>query len=380
MIKKRLSKRIWYGSEVDDEGKPIVPPLAETADDLEGIHHGELYLHEADDNLSLWTRTLTNQVKAIGGLGGGSSLWKLMETESGEKYLLTEFNVVSQKGYTSFANVENIDLPQIYDGLPVDNQTIYWEEVDGVKVLKAKGSGSGEGTIKDVTVNGDGNALTSVSLSGDKKSLVFGKDKTFAEKSYLDENFYTKKNVDDNFYNKTYLDSNFAKKTYVDKTFVTLATSQTITGSKNFTGGLSVNGCELVYNSYYGYWKLTGDLLVTGGISTFSSDMSYTPSTIMDGVVCDNQTITKENGVLKVIGGTGGGGVDEQAVKQIIEKYNYLTLDKLPIATTSQKGIASFDSNSFSVSSGHVSFTGAKIKVVTSTPSSYESNTLYVMI
>ena len=380
MIKKRLSKRIWYGSEVDDEGKPIVPPLAETADDLEGIHHGELYLHEADDNLSLWTRTLTNQVKAIGGLGGGSSLWKLMETESGEKYLLTEFNVVSQKGYTSFANVENIDLPQIYDGLPVDNQTIYWEEVDGVKVLKAKGSGSGEGTIKDVTVNGDGNALTSVSLSGDKKSLVFGKDKTFAEKSYLDENFYTKKNVDDNFYNKTYLDSNFAKKTYVDKTFVTLATSQTITGSKNFTGGLSVNGCELVYNSYYGYWKLTGDLLVTGGISTFSSDMSYTPSTIMDGVVCDNQTITKENGVLKVIGGTGGGGVDEQAVKQIIEKYNYLTLDKLPIATTSQKGIASFDSNSFSVASGHVSFTGAKIKVVTSTPSSYDSNTLYVMI
>ena len=196
----------------------------------------------------------------------------------------------------------------------------------------------------------------------------------------MDENFYTKKNVDDNFYNKTYLDSNFAKKTYVDKTFVTLATSQTITGSKNFTGGLSVNGCELVYNSYYGYWKLTGDLLVTGGISTFSSDMSYTPSTIMDGVVCDNQTITKENGVLKVIGGTGGGGVDEQAVKQIIEKYNYLTLDKLPIATTSQKGIASFDSNSFSVASGHVSFTGAKIKVVTSTPSSYDSNTLYVMI
>ena len=285
-------------------------------------------------------------------------------------------------GLTSFIQ-DAFKIPGLYDGLPVDNQTIYWEEVDGVKVLKAKGSGNGEGTIKDVTVNGEGNALTSVSLSGDKKSLVFGKDKTFAEKTYLDENFYTKKNVDDNFYNKTYLDSNFAKKTYVDHNFVTLATSQTITGGKNFTGGLSVNGCELVYNSYYGYWKLTGDLLVTGGISTFSSDMSFSPSTIMDGIVCDGQTIKVENinGVktLKVIGGTGG-GVDEQAVKQIIEKYNYLTLDKLPIATTSQKGIASFDSSSFSVSSGHVSFTGAKIKMVTSTPSSYESNTLYVMI
>ena len=306
-------------------------------------------------------------VLSLGGIDDGDSstgFWKLMKTESGEKYLFTEMNVVTQMGLTSFASVENLNLPSIYNGLPIDNQTIYWEEVEGVKVLKSKGSGNGEGTIKDVTVNGNGNALTSVSLSGDKKSLVFTKDKTFAEKSYLDDNF--------------------AKKTYVDQTFVTLATSQTITGGKNFTGGLSVNGCELVYNSYYGYWKLTGDLLVTGGISTFSSDMSYTPSTIMDGVVCDNQTIKVENinGVktLKVIGGTGGGGVDEQAVKQIIEKYNYLTLDKLPIATTSQKGIASFDSNSFSVASGHVSFTGAKIKVVTSTPSSYESNTLYVMI
>ena len=278
-------------------------------------------------------------------------------------YIKARFHFAVVGGLTSFLDDKTYDLPTLFNGLPIDNQTIYWEKVDGVKVLKAKGSGNGEGTIKDVTVNGSGNALTSVSLSGDKKLLVFGKDKTFAEKTYLDENF--------------------AKKTYVDQNFVTLATSQTITGSKNFTGGLSVNGCELVYNSYYGYWKLTGDLLVTGGISTFSSDMSFSPSTIMDGVVCDGQTIKVENinGVktLKVIGGTGG-GVDEQAVKQIIEKYNYLTLDKLPIATTSQKGIASFDSNSFSVASGHVSFTGAKIKVVTSTPSSYESNTLYVMI
>ena len=318
-----------------------------------------------------------------GSIGGGNflpkSTWdkvfEIKTTENGEEYLFGKLNLALQYGLTTFVDGKQIELPDIYDGLRIDNQTIYWETVEEevtdeegnvttkvTKVLKAKGSG--EGTIKDVTVNGDGNALTSVSLSGDKKFLVFTKDKTFAEKTYLDENF--------------------AKKTYVDQNFVTLETSQTITGNKNFTGGLSVNGCELVYNSYYGYWKLTGDLLVTGGIASFSSDTAFNPTSIMDGIVCDGQTIKVENinGVktLTVSGGTGGGGVDEQAVKQIIEKYNYLTLDKLPIATTSQKGIASFDSSSFSVSSGHVSFTGAKIKVVTSTPSSYESNTLYVMI
>ena len=231
-----------------------------------------------------------------GSIGGGNFLpkptwdkvFEIKTTENGEEYLFGKLNLVLQYGLTAFADVDNLDLPDIYDGLKIDNQTIYWEEVKEevtdengnvvekiTKVLKAKG-GSGEGTIKDVTVNGDGNALTSVSLSGDKKSLVFGKDKTFAEKTYVDQNF------------------------------VTLATSQTITGSKNFTGGLSVNGCELVYNSYYGYWKLTGDLLVTGGIATFSSDTAFSPTSIMDGIVCDNKTIKKNSyNQLEVIGGAG---------------------------------------------------------------------------
>jgi hypothetical protein len=360
MMKKRLSKKVWYGSEVDNEGNPVVPELAKDSDDLEGIHHGELYLHEADDKLSLWTRTLTNQVKPIGGLGGGGDLWKLMETETGEKYLFTEMNVVTQMGLTSFPSVENLELPSIYDGLVIDNQTIVWEVVDGVKTLVAKGSGSGEGTIKDVVVEGKGNAITNVELSADKTGLVFTKGLEFAEKKY----------VDDNFYNKT----------YVDNKFVTLDTYQSISGGKNFTGGLFVNGGEIKYNGRY--WQLDGDLLVTGGITAFAD--RYSSTSIMDAIVTDEQTITVENinGVktLKVIGGGSGSGVDENAVKEIIEKYNYLTLDKLPTATTSQKGIASFDPNSFNVSSGHVTFNGGKVKVVTSTPSSYESNTLYVIV
>lgn len=60
--------------------------------------------------------------------------------------------------------------------------------------------------------------------------------------------------------------------------YVTLSGSQTITGAKNFTGGLNVNGAELIYNSEEGYWKLEGNLLVTGGVSMYNSGDSDIPS------------------------------------------------------------------------------------------------------
>lgn len=256
-------------------------------------------------------------------------------------------------------NEMDLDLPSLYDGLNIDNDTIYWGYNSyGDKVLKAK-----------VVVSEEGNDGLNESQLAD----------------YLTRNAYLNTTKGDERYLKL-IGGNISGDLTVAG-YVGIGTSSPsykldVNGTLNVSSssGIRLNGGWLSYNSSYGYWKLDGDLIVTGGISFYSSDLSYNPSTIMDGVVCDNQTITKENGVLKVIGGTGSGGVDEQAVKQIIEKYNYLTLDKLPIATTSQKGIASFDSSSFSLSSGHVSFTGAKIKVVTTTPSNYESNTLYVMI
>lgn len=303
MMKKRLSKKIWYGSEVDNEGNPIVPELAKDSEDLEGIHHGELYLHEADDKLSLWTRTLTNQVKPIGGLGGGGDLWKLMETETGEKYLFTEMNVVTQMGLTSFASVEDLDLPSIYDGLVIDNQTIVWEVVDGVKTLVAKGGGSGEGTIKDVVVEGKGNAITNVELSADKTGLVFTKGLEFVEKKYLDDNFYNKK--------------------WIDEHYVTLDTSQTISGKKDFTGGLLVKGNEIVWDER-GFWYLDGDLLVTGGITSFADNPKYTPSTVMNALVLDNQTLDiNEYGQLFV---KNGGGTNVEIVESLPSEYKENTL------------------------------------------------------
>lgn len=96
---------------------------------------------------------------------------------------------------------------------------------------------------------------------------------------------------------------------YVNDTFVTLKTKQTITGKKNFTtGGLFVNGKQIHYDATNKYWKLEGDLLVTGGVSMYSDDTGFIPSTIMDAVVVDGTSIRKNptTGALEVIGGGGG--------------------------------------------------------------------------
>ena len=107
---------------------------------------------------------------------------------------------------------------------------------------------------------------------------------------------------------------------------VTLSTEQTIPGPKNFTGGIKVNGQPLIYNAELGVWELTGDLLVTGNVAWFASIKGFKPSTIMDAVQVDGETIVKnELGQLKVIGGGSGGSGGGLTVSDL---SNYLTTNK----------------------------------------------------
>lgn len=108
---------------------------------------------------------------------------------------------------------------------------------------------------------------------------------------------------------------------------VTLSTEQTIPGSKNFTGGIKVNGQPLIYNAELGVWELTGDLLVTGAVTMFGSLSGFKPSTITDAVLVDGTTIVKTKNSqgqwqLTAIGGgggTGGGNLTAAEVNLLIE-------------------------------------------------------------
>lgn len=78
------------------------------------------------------------------------SVWdeafSIRETEEGEKYLQGKLPMALENGMATYVDVENPDLPGIYDGLPIDNSSIYWKEMtqaDGKKtrILKADASG-----------------------------------------------------------------------------------------------------------------------------------------------------------------------------------------------------------------------------------------------
>lgn len=92
-------------------------------------------------------------------------VWELRTDESSnQQYIYTTYPVVTQHGITTYADVDNLDIDSIYDGLPIDNQTIYWVDVkeevgtdeegnpiyETVRVLKAN-VGNGGGSSVDLS-------------------------------------------------------------------------------------------------------------------------------------------------------------------------------------------------------------------------------------
>ena len=207
-----------------------------------------------------------------------SWLDNLFEYDSEKNCFVLHGNLATTGGIVMYADAGDINIDGIYDGLPIDQDTIYWEN----GVLKSKG---GTGCIEDIIKNGNGNSLTDVQLSTDKKTLIFYKNKDFAELKY----------VQDNFVLKDWIEKELEK-------YVTLHTEQEIDGKKNFTtGGLFVNNGQIIHNDSRGYWKLEGDLIVTGGITMYANDSSFDPYTVMDAIMVDNVTISKDKGYLEVI-------------------------------------------------------------------------------
>lgn len=116
------------------------------------------------------------------------------------------------------------------------------------------------------------------------------------------------------------------------KSYVTLSGSQTVSGEKNFTGGFKVNGSPIVYDAAKKYWKLEGDLLITGGLTMYGSDSSFTPSTIMDAIAVDGTTISKDGGVLRVIGG-GSGSISEITKQMVIDALGFTPISSSDMPT-----------------------------------------------
>lgn len=290
------------------------------------------------------------QQMMLDGFAAIKNIWQFKEDESGAKYAYSKFPVVTAYGVTMYAGAD-VQVPSIYEGLPIDGVTIQW--VDGKLVATG-----GKGTANGIVVNGDTytpneDGIITLpnypSLSGyateqwvNNTLGGYATSSSLSQLSAKVDNFLEGTDTDGIINKWKELESFLAGQTQTstlaellsvkaDKAttlagygitdaytkndisgllsdYVTKSGAQDITGIKSFINGLNI-GDILVKKHSDGVVELDGDLILTGSLTMYAQG-SHTASTILDALPIDNTTLSKEGGVLSVIGGVGGGSVD----------------------------------------------------------------------
>lgn len=345
----------------------------------------------------------------INNSGGSSNVWSVKTDSNGQSYIYTTYPVATQYGLTTYANDGNVEISGIYDGLPIDGQTLYWEEAtneDGsvTKVLKAKvgeGGDEGDSTGGSVEYPLKWSGYSSGSWNGSSEQTILiptiDEFKTKIEGLYLplSGGVMTGKitlpiglgscsldwgengSLGGIWMSKDGIFQIIAKSEFRVLTMVNGVSTRQFgvsnEGNVGFTGTLlvgkggyisesdniklwvydgntvlggavQVEGDILPLLDWYnlgkstnrfacaytksldingividllqdGVLRIDGDLVVTGDITSFADSTDYTPSTIMDALLLDPQTlalkeVTDSDGnkikQLTVVGGTGG--------------------------------------------------------------------------
>ena len=270
--------------------------------------------------------------------------------DNGEEYLFLTKPLITAYGVTMYAGAD-VQVPSIYEGLPIDGVTIQW--VDG-KLVSTGGKGTANGIVVNgntYTPNEDGiiTLPNYPSLSGyateqwvNNTLSGYATSSSLSQLSAKVDNFLEGTDTDGIINKWKELESFLAGQTQTstlaellsvkaDKAttlagygitdaytkndisglladYVTKSGAQDITGIKSFINGLNI-GDILVKKHSDGVVELDGDLILTGSLTMFAQG-SHTASTILDALPIDNTTLSKEGGVLSVIGGVGGGSVD----------------------------------------------------------------------
>ena len=108
MARNRPIKILWYGSETDDEGNPIIPKISPSFEKrLDGLNEGEIYIHNDDKNPSIYIRTNKDRVVAISGGVNISELAKYFlrkDKEDSTNFLLSLLGGTVIKKYAKFGD------------------------------------------------------------------------------------------------------------------------------------------------------------------------------------------------------------------------------------------------------------------------------------
>lgn len=360
MINKRVNKINWHGSDLENNRAKAPNISTPGGNGLDGLNDGEIYVCNADEDPAIFIKTNKDKVARVGGNGSdsysrdqiddflGKKLDKVVwdrnleerVDDNGKEYLFLTKPLITAYGVTMYAGAD-VQVPSIYEGLPIDGVTIQW--VDG-KLVATGGKGTANGIVVNgntYTPNEDGiitlpNYPTSLewdNISG-KPSWIgstkpyYSWDEIGGKPSVFPTNW---ENVSDKpswigatkptydfseIQNKPTTIAGYGITDAYTKNdisglladYVTKSGAQDITGIKSFINGLNI-GDILVKKHSDGVVELDGDLILTGSLTMFAQG-SHTASTILDALPIDETTLSKEGGVLSVIGGVGGGSVD----------------------------------------------------------------------
>lgn len=360
MIKKRVNKINWHGSDLENNRAKAPNISTPGGNGLDGLNDGEIYVCNADEDPAIFIKTNKDKVARVGGNGSdsysrdqiddflGKKLDKVVwdrnleerVDDNGKEYLFLTKPLITAYGVTMYSGAD-VQVPSIYEGLPIDGVTIQW--VDG-KLVATGGKGTANGIVVNgntYTPNEDGiitlpNYPTSLewdNISG-KPSWIgstkpsYSWDEIGGKPSVFPTNW---ENVSDKpswigatkptydfseIQNKPTTIAGYGITDAYTKNdisglladYVTKSGTQDITGVKSFINGLNI-GDILVKKHSDGVVELDGDLILTGSLTMFAQG-SHTASTILDALPIDNTTLSKEGDVLSVIGGVGGGSVD----------------------------------------------------------------------
>ena len=370
MINKRVNKINWHGSDLENNRAKAPNISTPGGNGLDGLNDGEIYVCNADEDPAIFIKTNKDKVARVGGNGSdsysrdqiddflGKKLDKVVwdrnleerVDDNGEEYLFLTKPLITAYGVTMYAGAD-VQVPSIYEGLPIDGVTIQW--VDG-RLVATGGKGTANGIVVNgntYTPNEDGiiTLPNYPSLSGyateqwvNNTLSGYATSSSLSQLSAKVDNFLEGTDTDGIINKWKELESFLAGQTQTstlaellsvkaDKAttlagygitdaytkndisglladYVTKSGAQDITGVKSFINGLNI-GDILVKKHSDGVVELDGDLILTGSLTMFAQG-SHTASTILDALPIDETTLSKEGGVLSVIGGVGGGSVD----------------------------------------------------------------------
>lgn len=370
MIKKRVNKINWHGSDLENNRAKAPNISTPGGNGLDGLNDGEIYVCNADEDPAIFIKTNKDKVARVGGNGSdsysrdqiddflGKKLDKVVwdrnleerVDDNGKEYLFLTKPLITAYGVTMYAGAD-VQVPSIYEGLPIDGVTIQW--VDG-KLVATGGKGTANGIVVNgntYTPNEDGiiTLPNYPSLSGyateqwvNNTLSGYATSSSLSQLSAKVDNFLEGTDTDGIINKWKELESFLAGQTQTstlaellsvkaDKAttlagygitdaytkndisglladYVTKSGAQDITGVKSFINGLNI-GDILVKKHSDGVVELDGDLILTGSLTMFAQG-SHTASTILDALPIDETTLSKEGDVLSVIGGVGGGSVD----------------------------------------------------------------------